>query len=273
MNQQIPSPSPVNLSERVYRHLLVLYPSRFRAEYGREMTLVFRSQCRHLVQRHGEVALAQLWFSTLGDLISTALAERMKEGFSMSKALWVQLSGIMAVVGGLLGLYLALLGTSTNGYGNYGWNSGLTPVVILLLAMGFSGWFVAYHEQMDTRGRIGFAIGLVGLLSMAAGYLVEALWFFIFAGPMILLPIGAILLGISAARKVSLPAWWRLFPYVLTAIALLGFGIEMWEGITGNSVPDHGLQTVQFLLSVLWLGLGAGLWAIAKRPFSQSGAM
>ena len=139
--------SPVTLSENIYRHLLILYPPRFRHEYGREMALVFRSQCRHRLEREGEAALALLWFSTLGDLFSSALAERMKEGFSMSKVLWVQLSGIVAVIGGLLGLYLAALGTSTNEYGNYGWDHPL---------MAQEGAAVGHFDQI---GRDRFIVG------------------------------------------------------------------------------------------------------------------
>src|SRR5690242_8272436 len=98
--------SLVVLSDHLYQRLLILYPPRFRREYGREMTIVFRSQCRTLIQNYGKAALAQLWLSTLTDLLATALTERAKEGFAMSKAIWVQLSGILAFLGGLLGLYL-----------------------------------------------------------------------------------------------------------------------------------------------------------------------
>src|SRR5688500_15227048 len=124
--KSLPSFSLLALSEDLYCHLLIVYPPRFRRQYGREMALVFRNQCRSLAQHQGEAALTRLWFSTLTDLVATALAERMKEGFSMSKAMWVQLSGLFAFMGGLLGIYLALQGT--NEYGNYGWHGDLAPV-------------------------------------------------------------------------------------------------------------------------------------------------
>lgn len=263
--------SPITLSEHLYRRLLILYPSRFRSDYAREMMLVFRSQRQDFIQRYGQGALVHLWASTLTDLVATALTERMKEGISMSKVMWVQLSGIIAFLGGLLGMYLLTQGQ--NEYGNYGWHSELAPVAAILLAVGLAGWFTAYYEQMDSRAWLGLVISVGGLLGMAIGYLVEAVWFLIFVGPIILVPIGAILLGISSSRTVSLPAWWRYFPFVVAIIGVLGFGIEMWEEMMQNSASEGGLTTAQLLFSVVWLGLGIGLLVASRRSTSEPGVM
>lgn len=269
--------SPVELSERLYGRLLILYPPRFRQEYGREMVLVFRSQCRHLVehhsvQHHGQAALAQLWLTTLMDLLKTALAERMKEGYSMSRMRWIQLCGLFAVLGGLLGTYLALQGS--NSYGNYGWDGDLAPVASILLTVGFVGWFIAYREQLDGRGRTGFIIGLIGFLGMALGYLIEPLWALIFLGPAVLVPIGGTLLGISLHRRASMPLWSRVFPFVIAAIGILAFGIEAWEEFVQHySTPDRGVQAAQLALSVIWLGLGLALLLTTRRSESHSGVL
>ena len=261
--------SPIYLSERLYRHLLILYPPRFRQEYGREMGLVFRSQCHDFVQRHGQVALAQFWLATLTDLIATALAERMKEGFSMSRTQWVQLCGLFAILGGLLGTYLAMQGS--NEYGNYGWDGDLAPVAAILLTIGFVGWFIAYQGQFDGRSRVGFVIGLIGFLSMVLGYLIDWLWGLIFLGPAIIVPIGGILLGISLQRSDSMPRWSRYFPIVIAVIGILAFGIEAWEEFVQHySTPDRGIQTAQLALSLVWLGLGIALLLNSRRSALHS---
>jgi putative ABC transport system permease protein len=51
----------MNVSERVYRWLLKLYPRHFRDEYGQEMSLLFRARAAD-----GFVAL---WFQVFGDLL------------------------------------------------------------------------------------------------------------------------------------------------------------------------------------------------------------
>lgn len=265
------SSSPLSLSEAIYTRLLILYPRRFRHEYGREMALVFRDQYRQSVRRSDEGALVTLWLSTLGDLLTTAPAERMKEGIAMSKTMWVQLSGLFAILGGLLGLYLLTFGP--NFYGNYGWHGELAPVAGILLALGLSGWFALGHERMNGRGWTGFAISMIGLLSLAAGYFTGQLWFMIFIGPLIFVPIGATMLGSAANSLSHLPAWWRLFPFAVAAASLVGFAIEMDEVIAGNSTPDRGLMTTELLFSMLWLGLGISLWLFVRRDLTQPNAL
>ena len=52
---------------------------------------------------------------------------------------------------------------------------------------------------------------------------------------------------------------------VICAIALVGFSIELLEGVTGNSTPDRGIQMTEALFSLAWIGLGAGLWLTYAR--------
>jgi peptide/nickel transport system permease protein len=63
---------------RLYRRLLVLYPARFRHEYGRDMVQVFQDRLRDeaTTGRPGRVAV--FWFWAVGDLVRTAPRERMR---------------------------------------------------------------------------------------------------------------------------------------------------------------------------------------------------
>ncbi len=54
-------------AERIYRLLLRAYPPAFRAEYGREMVLVFRDQCRD-----GDVRTLGFWTAVIYDVARSA---------------------------------------------------------------------------------------------------------------------------------------------------------------------------------------------------------
>src|SRR5262245_16641905 len=69
-------PWSVAASVGLYRLLLVLYPARFRCEYGEEMAQAFRDACREAYRRRGPLAVLRLWPGTLADLARTSAAER-----------------------------------------------------------------------------------------------------------------------------------------------------------------------------------------------------
>ncbi len=69
-------PQPGSLSQRIYRGLLGVYPTVFRAEYGDEMAQVFTDCCRD-ARRSGASAFLRLWASTLTDLAVTAAEQRL----------------------------------------------------------------------------------------------------------------------------------------------------------------------------------------------------
>jgi len=64
------------VSERVYRLLLLAYPSDFRREYGPYMVQLFRDCCRDDV-RDSSRGLWRLWLLTLLDLVQTAPKEHL----------------------------------------------------------------------------------------------------------------------------------------------------------------------------------------------------
>ena len=129
-----------------------------------------------------------------------------------------------------------------------------------LLALGLGGATVAHYRQLTSLGWFGVSIAIAGLLLMGLGYAVESLWMLIFFGPLIIVPIGSLMLGFSIYQRLSLPTWWRFFPLLIGAVAILGFGIELAEEFTGNSTPDRGVQLAEALFSLAWIGLGIGLW-------------
>lgn len=59
-------------AERIYRLLLRAYPPDFRAEYGREMVLLFRDQCRE-----SDVRTLGFWAAVIWDVARSAPALRL----------------------------------------------------------------------------------------------------------------------------------------------------------------------------------------------------
>jgi hypothetical protein len=170
-----------------------------------------------------------------------------------------------------LGLYLLTLGP--NEYGSLSWDDDLAPVVAILLAVGLTGWFTLYYEQMTLRGWTGGILSAGGFLGMASSFYVDSLWFLIFLGPLLLVPIGGILLALNASRINAAPAWWRYFPYWIAAVGFLGFAIEIAEQFTHDGIGDRGVMLAELLFSVTWLALSIALWLAPRRATSQPEAM
>jgi len=73
------SPHFVDLSVRIYRLLMRVYPVSFRREYGCEMIQVFREVMTDSTQRHGTAGLMTTWFRVFGDLVRSAFLEHLLE--------------------------------------------------------------------------------------------------------------------------------------------------------------------------------------------------
>ena len=83
-------------ARRVYSALLHLYPTGFRREYARELTLLFVDMY-HAAAAQGMRALVRLWLAVLLDLMSSAISERMRTMFNPKwKAVPIQKWGGLA---------------------------------------------------------------------------------------------------------------------------------------------------------------------------------
>jgi peptide/nickel transport system permease protein len=68
----------VALQAGLYRRLLVLYPGRFRREFGGDMVQVFRDRLRDRSSDGRVGAAAGVWIWAVGDLVRTAPRERVR---------------------------------------------------------------------------------------------------------------------------------------------------------------------------------------------------
>src|SRR2546428_6042975 len=84
-------------AERIYRLLLRAYPPDFRAEYGREMVLLFRDQCEE-----SDVRTIVFWWAVIWDVVRSAPALRMES--------WRQSTQTVEVIMKLAAMLTLLLG-------------------------------------------------------------------------------------------------------------------------------------------------------------------
>jgi len=84
-------------AERFYRLLLRAYPPDFRAEYGREMVLVFRDQCRD-----GDVRTLGFWVRVVWDVVCSAPALRAEA--TRTVEVIMKLAAILTVLLGAFGI-------------------------------------------------------------------------------------------------------------------------------------------------------------------------
>src|SRR5438046_9508567 len=93
-------------AERIYRLLLRAYPPDFRAEYGREMVLLFRDQCRE-----SDVRTLGFWTAVIYDVARSAPALRMEAWRRNTRTMEVimKLAAILTVLLGVLGIANAVV--------------------------------------------------------------------------------------------------------------------------------------------------------------------
>ena len=83
-------------AERVYRLLLRAFPRDFRAEYEREMVLLFRDQCRE-----SDVRTIGFWAKVLADIARSAPALRAEATRTIE--VFMKLAAIITVLLGVFG--------------------------------------------------------------------------------------------------------------------------------------------------------------------------
>jgi hypothetical protein len=74
----------VELSTRVYRRFLRLYPAEHRDEYGWLMSQLFRDKAYDALRREGHAGIILYNLAALLDLILSAIQERREKGFTVA---------------------------------------------------------------------------------------------------------------------------------------------------------------------------------------------
>lgn len=256
-------------SLRLFRMLLVLYPRAFRRDYGREMTLVFRDTCRQV----GSAGILELWLTTVLDLLSTALTERLSEVNQMSSTpMFTRISGLAAVVGGVLLLIVV--------YGEFVLDGirvtqvYLMPVYGLCIAIGVAGFYVL--GQYESSGRAGLGLTFLGGVTVSAAWILmflfeNELWWAIWMVGMAVSELGLVIFGWSAFKHRLLPRW-KSVPLVASGLVL---AIHI-AGIAALLLGGENNQIYAALWLVAnglgWVALGVLLMLGDKRAAYHTGA-
>ena len=246
-------PGVITLSLFCYRLLLLFFPARFRREYGHHMAQVFRDCCLKTYRMTGFPGMFSLWVLTLFDFLKTVIEENLERGTHMTSEKFIRLSGLLALLGGLmLGiLYLAdpfIHDTMENIY---------VSVSVTLMGVGLVGVYLKQKESIGMVGLAGFSLALAGFAALAAGIVVSELWGLIFLGAVMLIPVGLVFFGAASLRAGILPKWSRSLLLLMGLGGVLGFAIEIMEQITDTSARDQGLVVVIVVLAIGWVLLGA----------------
>ncbi len=127
----VPGPSRPTAADRIYRLLLRAYPPVFRAEYGREMTQLFRDQCRA-----GDASSIGFWMIALWDVAQSAPALRVDawraRGCESTRTLGETMK-LVAMLTVLLGMFGAL---SSVAEGVAGGRQGFGGTFLIAVVLG-----------------------------------------------------------------------------------------------------------------------------------------
>jgi hypothetical protein len=188
-------------AERIYRLLLRAYPPDFRAEYGREMVLLFRDQCQE-----GDVRTIGFWTAVIWDVARSAPAlraaawrTRWRESTRTMEVI-MKLAAMLIVLVGVFGILNAVIEWSAGG------NGTTEHVLALVLGVGASALLLAAGVAIlrpTERGRQAGRLALLAALVLIVAARLLHPWMSIFSQLVgIGLPV-AFLIALSWPRPAS----------------------------------------------------------------------
>lgn len=249
-------------SVRVYRILLVAYPTRFRQEYGPHMLQVFRDCCLQSFNQNGTDGLIRLWGITLFDFFRSVLEQHLQKETYMSKEKFIKLSPWAFILGALT--FLTLLGASDQ----ITFSGSILGSI--LLAIGMLGIRARYSEKISGFGKrillIGVLITAIFGLALVLGVVVNSFflaldtsgvvsamnngaWIWLFGGPAILL-LTLTLFGLDALSSKPMKRfnWLPLFTSIWYPALFIYYAIYIY---THNGANPYQFYTVFTLMLVV----------------------
>lgn len=286
-------------SATIFRWLLRLYPRQFRDAYYSQMVQDFRDLWEETALRSGVIGVCRLCWDTLGDLVATAIAERLRKDQAVGRSIAVRVS---AAVAWATAVFAALSVQSINlpfpvevrsflSWGELSFNViflvGLvalqlkyrqrTPWYIWLIGSGTVLAFFCWRllPRLLTEG-VYLISGYEGLDPITfIGMQTYPVFFAIY----LLYSVGMIVWGLSTLVKRVLPLW--------TAVLLILFGLDSFlqraltpiinwgpllpQGFDILIVPTFLYGTLYGLVRCLLLaGLGYALWMHTRPRWESS---
>ncbi len=269
-------PRLLTASVNLYRALLVLYPTDYRKCYGQHMTQVFRDMCRDAYGRGGAWGLLDWWTSALLDLILTVIEERRKVKFTVTKAKFIQWSGLFLIIGGLLigsaGISQLQPGSHYTFYGIYQLAIFALGPGMLLVSLGLLGVWMRYNGGFEILGRITMAAAVGGGLVMAFAwvftfFISDSAWIIMMLGWLVHL-IGVSVFGGMAASKPFLPKW-HFAPLIGSGLPLTIIVLSL-QNQSEPMGANWSAAAILALIAISWILTGIAL--NSKFPEAQRAA-
>src|SRR5712691_5464636 len=190
-------------AERIYRLLLRAYPPDFRAEYEREMVLLFRDQCRE-----SDVRTLGFWAADIWDIARSAPARRAEAWWTPGRENTRTIGGIMkfaamlAVLVGVFGILNAMVEWGAALTGTTGGMHALALVLGVFASALLLGAGAAILRPTQ-RGRQAARLALLASLVMSVAARLLHPWMSIFSQLVgIGLPV-AFLIALYLPRRAS----------------------------------------------------------------------
>jgi hypothetical protein len=281
-NPPISTPPILELSQRTFTRLLLLYPREYRQEYGPLMAQLFKDCSREAIGQNGGAALLALWSSTLFDLFKTAFEEHVKELTHMSKEKFIRLGGWALMIGAIFLILVITVGNLETSFddplgGRDAWveylKLGVGPLGMLLLLTGTLALRSAYGQV----GRAALSVSAVAAFAAAVGALGLGLlipgdgvsWSLFFLGTVIHF-FGLGVFAVNCVQRNVMPGVnWLLVlgGFALPALGLFQIAIQLITGTDfylGEWVQISILGITAFSLLVVGYQLQRGPMPIAK---------
>lgn len=250
----------IAFAERVYCMLLLLYPADYRRDYGRLMQQIFRDVSRDKYRRYGTLKMMFWWCKTLLDLVLTVIEQRRKAKLTMSKSTFVQLTGILLIIGSGFGMLAAFSQFQPDDHHTY---YGIYQMLILLSVPGFLfvglgciGLGLRYSQIFGTMGQWTLYLTGIGAWVMGVGLVIASIsdwqWQVWLAGG-ILHGLALAAFGLMHLRKPTLPIF-RALPLQM-ALGWLVFILGVLQ--TSSQTANNALSFLfMFGMALGWLGIG-----------------
>ena len=184
----------------------------------------------------------------------------------MTNAKFVQNTGILTIVGAVLGIAVMLgyLGDlsmlrSTTGFGLLARILG--AIAFTLLLAGIVGvWRSGAVDTNPALAKAGFGLSIVGQVMIIIFMLIRSDMLAIVAG--LTLGLGMLLLGIAVLQGDAWESWRKFVPLIYGLSPLVSIFIYPLFESLGPRMPDVLLSAINL---VIWLFLGIALWIEGSR--------
>ena len=143
------------ISEKLYRLLLLAYPTEHRREYGEAMVQLFRDRMRH---DGGGIRTAAIWVETVIDLAHSSHGERKEEAM-LSRDIGTEV---------LAGPILFFFSSSFLAIGLF------AAPVLVGLAVEIGSLFLGYSFAVESLGPLGYIFDVNNFVSSLMGFFVLA---------------------------------------------------------------------------------------------------